>query len=266
MSQKNTFVQNGFIVRLPDEPPMQIEEEGSATSVADIDPPISVEEAFQDMVTERPIDKSKPLVVLDGANIGWAYGDTSFYVQGLKIALDHLSTFPLNVVTFIPSAFLRRRPRDGSKGNACMQTDDWTELQSLVRSGAVTVVPAGDHDDVYILHYARTNNGFVISNDFYADHIKKIDDESIRTSMTLWLAENRCGYTFVRDQFLLNPASPLGLLLDGIERSRYNPADVCANSAVVGASSAVPKPSCVDYSIAALHVFFSNTSPITIAM
>jgi hypothetical protein len=90
----------------------------------------------------------------------------------------------------------------------------------------VTVVPAGDHDDVYILHYARSNSGFVVSNDFYADHIRKLDNDSIRLSMSLWLAENRCGYTFVRGEFMLNPACPLATIYGDATKKFYKPVAV----------------------------------------
>lgn len=105
--------------------------------------------------------------------------------------------------------------RDGARGNSCMETDDWEILNKLVHTGKVTVVPAGDHDDVYILTYARFHDGFVVSNDFFIDHIKNITEETIRNSMKCWLKENRCGFTFHNNSssFIINPGNVLSTVL-----------------------------------------------------
>ena len=148
----------------------------------------------------------KLLIVLDGANIGWMYGNgTLFDPVGIEMALSYFAQFDVDTVTFIPSSYLKKKPRDGSKTNACMETDDFEVLQRLVHTGAVTMVPAGDHDDVYVLSYARAHHGYVVSNDLFQDHISQLEVEAIRNSMVLWLRSHRCGYTFVNGEFLLNP-------------------------------------------------------------
>ena len=94
-----------------------------------------------------------------------------------------------------------------------METHEWEMINRMVLSGAVTIVPAGDHDDVYILSYARAHNGYVVSNDHFVDHIKGLENESIKMSMILWLRMHRGGYTYIRDQFMLNPGCSLAALL-----------------------------------------------------
>lgn len=44
----------------------------------------------------------------------------------------------------------------------------------------------------------RDNNGFIISNDLFKDHMININVESTRFSMSIWIHEHRCGYTFTR--------------------------------------------------------------------
>mmetsp|Transcript_21436 Transcript_21436/g.20732 ORF Transcript_21436/g.20732 Transcript_21436/m.20732 type:complete len:318 (+) Transcript_21436:124-1077(+) len=181
----------------------------------DDDQIISVQESFDEMVSDRPSENKRTLVVLDCANIGWAHGGDHFSAAGIQIAINFFSNYKVDIVAFIPSNYLRKKPRDGARGNSCMETDDWDILNTLVHTGKVTVVPAGDHDDVYILSYARFNNGFVVSNDFFVDHIKNITEETIRTSMKYWLNENRCGYTFHSSllTFMINPGNILSTVL-----------------------------------------------------
>ena len=164
------------------------------------------------MVSDEP--NSKPLVVLDCANIGWLYGaDIVFDPEGIERALAFFRQRDVEVVAFIPSSYMKKKPRGGGQGNACMETDTLDTLQRLVRTGAVAAVPAGDHDDVYILSYARHRMGYVVSNDHFADHLQRLQVDSLRTSMALWLRTHRCGYTFVDGEFVPNPGCALAVLL-----------------------------------------------------
>lgn len=91
-----------------------------------------------------------------------------------------------------------------------MQTDEVEALQQLAAYSILSIVPSGDSDDAYILNYARDNNGYVISNDLFHDHLRSLEVQSVRSSMNVWLAEHRCGYAFTsRQQFLFNPVSSL---------------------------------------------------------
>lgn len=177
-------------------------------------PEISVERSFDDMVSEQPSQKKKTLVVLDCANIGWGHGEDHFSTAGIVSALSFFSRWNVEIAAFVPSSYLKRKPRDGHKGNSVMVTDDWEQLNSLVRTGDVTVVPAGDHDDVYILSFARSNNGFIVSNDFFSDHISSLQEKSVQRSMKLWLNVNRCGFTFMKNTtFMINPGNVLSTVL-----------------------------------------------------
>ena len=175
---------------------------------------ISVEHSFDDMVSEQPSQKKKTLIVLDCANIGWGHGEDHFSIPGIVSALSFFSRWNVEIAAFIPSSYLKKKPRDGRKGNSVMETDDWEQLATLVRTGDITVVPAGDHDDVYILSFARSNNGFIVSNDFFSDHISSLQEPSIQRSMKFWLNVNRCGFTFMKNTiFMINPGNVLSTVL-----------------------------------------------------
>lgn len=72
---------------------------------------ISVQESFDDMVIDHPSEKRKTLVVLDCANIGWAYGGSIFCADGINIAINFFSNYKVDVIAFIPSSYLKKKPR-----------------------------------------------------------------------------------------------------------------------------------------------------------
>jgi hypothetical protein len=167
--------------------------------------------SFEEMVTESPEDRDCLLVVLDGANIGYAFGNGVFIGRGLEIAIKYFTELGIQVRAFLPAHIVKSKPRDGTRGNGNMETEDSEIIQQLVSEALLTVVPAGDNDDEYIIEYAREHNGFVVSNDFFADHVRSMEIRSIKQSIYHWIADNRCGFTFVGDEFMPNPGSRLAL-------------------------------------------------------
>eukprot|EP01035_Chromulina_nebulosa_P023466 gene23465-30416_t len=164
------------------------------------------------MVVDCPTERESLLVVLDGANIGYCYGNGMFDAKGLALAIEYFIEEKLEVKAFLPSGFCRAKPRDGTRGNGLMQTDELEIITQLISNGSVSIVPSGDPDDIYIIRYAKDNNGFIVSNDFFTDHVKNMDNHSSQQSMFHWIRENRCGYTFVGSkEFMPNPASKLSL-------------------------------------------------------
>jgi hypothetical protein len=79
-----------------------------------------------------------PFVVLDCANIGWAFGGSCFSSLGIKIAFDTFQDLPVNAYGFIPAPYVRRKPTDGSRGNSLMETEEWEIMDQLVRSRKVS--------------------------------------------------------------------------------------------------------------------------------
>ena len=211
--------------------------------------------SIQDMEMTSPV--ANILVVLDCANIGWGYGINSFKANGVQIAVEHFARFAnTRVVAFIPSSYLRRKLMTGSrpvcfafqKGrqcrnsscrylhenvpatsaetNALMETDDTELLNELWHNRRLSMVPASDHDDEYILSYAKENHGFVVSNDLFNDHVRNVADSSSREdtlNMQHWLQRSRCGFTFIEDELVLNPAS---VLVEVLKSQKSHPTQV----------------------------------------
>ncbi len=155
-----------------------------------------IQDYFSEMVDEGPEQRDRLLIVLDAANIGWHYGcGESFVAEGVAIAVDNLSKFQINgnaacqcndglngnhlnqsrvleIIAFLPFHYFRIKPRNGGYTNGMMQTENVDILEDLARAKLLAPVPSNDSDDAYILNYARENNGFIISNDRFQDHLK----------------------------------------------------------------------------------------------
>lgn len=108
-----------------------------------------------------------------------------------------------------------------------METDDLDILNNLLRDRKLSMVPAGDHDDEYILSYAKEHRGFVVSNDLFHDHIRNLGATSSSEhveNMRQWIVDKRSGFLFIGDELVLNPSSSLsqhiavaaGLTIDNI--------------------------------------------------
>lgn len=162
--------------------------------------------AFSEMLTEPPPERGRMSVVLDCANVGWSYGGNMFAAEGIRIALHYLVDMGACVAAFLPAHYLFKKPRDGTRENAVMATDDFCILEEMVNLRQISVVPSGDNDDHYILSYARENGAYVISNDHFGDHIRTLDEQGLRRSLEAWVNSYRCSYTFANNKFILNPA------------------------------------------------------------
>jgi hypothetical protein len=175
----------------------------------------SVEDAFGDM--NYAVDSSGPLtVVIDAANVGWNHGGTHWSPRGVTVLIEHIrqefsngcdnGSRVLSIQAFLPASYIRRRPTQAG-GNVVMQTEDWEVLDELVGLGLLSLVPAGDSDDAYIISHAKVHNGFIVSNDHYTDHMSGIHSTVVRSSYEEWLKSRRCGFTFPRpDEVILNPS------------------------------------------------------------
>ncbi len=219
---KEAFRISGFTIKMGNKPqePMDVicnQEQDMLDNTNEHDP-------FEEMIEQWPGEAQGGVkAVLDAANIG-KYGlnkeegasHTRFDANKLLAAIEYFESRGVQTISFLPQAILRKRPgkNDAHEGNACMQTDTIDILNSLVVQKKVCLVPPGDDDDMYVLKYSRESNHFVVSNDFYSDHIRLLRgrNESLGASMALWIAENRCPYTFVGDtDFFPSPSSNLVL-------------------------------------------------------
>ena len=128
-----------------------------------------------------------PLVVVDGANVAYAYaqalhpnhnnGRLEPDVRGLAVVAAFFPDQLVRLRVVLPASFVRAKPRtnDPSQNNALMQTDRLEILQTLQRDGKLVPSPPTDDDDAYCLTIAQREirkgraPAFVLSNDFFRD-------------------------------------------------------------------------------------------------
>jgi hypothetical protein len=165
-----------------------------------------------------------PLVVIDGANVAYAYsharqehvhqaGKMEPDVRGLSVACSYFRSLRARVV--LPASFVRAKPRptDPSRPNAFYETDRFEILQQLSQQGKLVTSPPTDDDDAYALTIAQRENlrarqtrqgqapAFVLSNDLFRD----AQDRDASGELKEWLVKGdrpetgpgRISYTFV---------------------------------------------------------------------
>jgi hypothetical protein len=81
-----------------------------------------------------------------------------------------------------------------------MHTDDVDLVQEMIRDGRVVLCPPGVDDDRWIIGYARSNDGFLVSNDMYRDHIARSETSSTQLlgeGLAEWLSSHRIPFAFI---------------------------------------------------------------------
>lgn len=76
--------------------------------------------------------------------------------------------------------------------------DDIPLLQELVAQGTLVGTPPQDYDDSYCITYARHKGGYVVTNDLYRDHVKRVENPKEREALRKWIKQHCISYTFVR--------------------------------------------------------------------
>lgn len=154
------------------------------------------------------LDAKGPLVVVDGANIAYAYADAMHNnnkkepnSRGIQIAANYFLSIGVRVTIVIPAPWFRAKPRTDHLNSALMVTDQWQVLQDLKARGLLVASPPRDDDDAYALTIARREQvrakqrgeggGFVLSNDMFRDAAAR--DASLED----WLKQGRISYAFV---------------------------------------------------------------------
>ncbi|XP_014213490.1 NEDD4-binding protein 1 [Copidosoma floridanum] len=136
-------------------------------------------------------------IVIDGSNIGMAYTQSKFFSEkGIKLTIDYFAKKGHVVKVFIPQ---HRRSRN------CPLLEEWYKDGTVVftpsrKIGNKSFTP---YDDRYILEYALTCGGIVVSQDQFRDlYAEKPQYRDI--------IENRLLVpTFVGD-YVMFPEDPLG--------------------------------------------------------
>eukprot|EP01041_Mallomonas_annulata_P008228 gene8228-16920_t len=163
------------------------------------------------------------LIVVDAPNVAMRHGlNAKFSCAGIRIVLEFFAQAGHKVVSFLPDYYLsyegvngiRRQAVlniDGATVRASRVPDDVNLLQQLVVRGLLIGTPAQDYDDSYCITYARRHGGYVITNDLYRDHIKRVANKTQREETRKWIKSHCVSYTFVGDEFLPNPDANIGV-------------------------------------------------------
>ncbi|KAJ0405971.1 hypothetical protein P43SY_005537 [Pythium insidiosum] len=136
-------------------------------------------------------------VVLDGANVA-TRKDQHRVVARLAAALAFFQAHDaVRCVAFVPRFWLPTAP-------AASEVDDPALLQRLVDQELVVLTPSHAHDDFYVIDYAVKNDGFIVTNDMFRDHVQNGRVfQGQRLSQT-WVRQRCIDFTFVGLEFLPN--------------------------------------------------------------
>ena len=148
--------------------------------------------------SNRPIAR-EPQVVIDGQNVARHYGHNQFVTRGLQIVLDYYFRKGVPAVALLPRHYVDMRP-----GNS-RTADDIPLLLSLEVIGRVCFVPAGTHDDFFILKYAMQKNIDIISNDRFEKEITGQETPEQADRLKNFLRQHLIPFMFVHDDFIPNP-------------------------------------------------------------
>ena len=68
-------------------------------------------------------------------------------------------------------------------------------------------MPNWDYDDSYILEFAKTVGGYIVTNDRFKDHLDKYSGKSHtkRAELKKWLKDNCISFSFIGRVFMPNP-------------------------------------------------------------
>lgn len=89
-----------------------------------------------------------------------------------------------NYLPFFPC-----RLKIGDVRNAQLPNDVGV-LNALVQARLLIGTPPQDYDDSYTIKYAKLNNGYLVTNDMYRDHVKKVTDKKEREDTKKWLKDH----------------------------------------------------------------------------
>jgi hypothetical protein len=129
-------------------------------------------------IHRMPLPSISPLVVLDGANIAYAYSDASHPAiggghkrqpdpRGIRIVVEYFIRHRCRVQAVVPVSWYRLKPRPaddyhldsrsrgGIDSDARMVTEEVEVLRELRSGGYLVAVPPGDDDDAYAIALAR---------------------------------------------------------------------------------------------------------------
>ncbi|MFV2013984.1 MAG: hypothetical protein ACC656_01015, partial [Candidatus Heimdallarchaeota archaeon] len=131
------------------------------------------------------IDYQTTSIVIDGSNIAWEQKNSRQkpMINNIIRAYKSLKENGFTKIVIIADAALR------------YQIDDRDELDRLVKSGFIKLVPAKVNADSFILRFSAENGYLILSNDLYKE---------FRDTYS-WIDERRIPYTILDENFYLHP-------------------------------------------------------------
>jgi hypothetical protein len=123
-------------------------------------------------------------IVVDGANIAFSHGGDTFSPAGIALAVALFRRRGHDCFAFLPRRWYARQPA----------------VDALIADGRVAVTPAQDEDDTYMIDYARSRGGYVLSNDRFRDHLQS-------AALREWAASHVISYAWRGDELVPNPAA-----------------------------------------------------------
>ena len=179
--------------------------------------PNAVVHSVGDMqIRQRPRNVIKNLrpIIIDGQNIAVEHAKQQrkgvhFSSRGLEICVDYFKKRGHDeIVVFLP----RFRHKSG-------QCDDQSILNKLENNGNLIFTPSREvkgrtiasYDDRYVVQYAASNGGVIVSNDNYSDIIHESPE------MRQAIEERLLMFNFVGNVLML-PSDPLGKYGPSLDR------------------------------------------------
>lgn len=162
---------------------------------------------------------SKIEVVIDGQNVGCAYGNSKgrrgvpscncFSSRGVELALKHFCDRGIRPIAFLPRRKVSRQNTDGA--GLSFLANDPELLERLAGSSLVAFTPSNTHDDYFIINYAVKHELDLVSNDRFRKEVDQQESWDQRTQLEHFLHKHLIPFTFVGDEFVPNP-NPLRLV------------------------------------------------------
>ncbi len=152
-----------------------------------------------------PVEKTKPLIILDASNIAMRHGDQKFSSKGIQIAMDYFNKNGHKVISFLPEYFFRQKDPNSIINKKRVIPDNVEYLNELHKKHLVIQSPPQDYDDSYCIQYAKNHEAFIVTNDLFRDYLDKINDNRKRETERIWIKEKSISFTFNQDEFIPNP-------------------------------------------------------------
>ncbi len=84
----------------------------------------------------------------------------------------------------------------------------------MVETGELIATPPQDYDDSYSIQFARSHDGYIVSNDLFRDSYQEdtakkggggSKSRKDRENLRKWLKSHCISFTFIGDDFMPNP-------------------------------------------------------------